>query len=75
MELTNNPFLRNKSLKKTGILETIVNKELNEIKLIDDKQLTLMQSSVENQKKAEIYKDRTVNPPKVVNVFDLFQEK
>lgn len=73
--MENNPFLRGKQLKKTGILETIVNKELTEKKQIDEKQLSLMQSSVENQKKAEIYKDRTVNPPKVVNVFDLFQEK
>jgi hypothetical protein len=73
--MENNPFLKGKKLKKTGRLDTIVNKELEEIKQIDEKQIDLMQSSIENQKKSEIYKDRTVNPPKVVNVFDLFQEK
>ncbi len=67
-----NPFLKGRGLKKTGLLETIVNKEENDKKQIEDKQVVLMESSIENQKKAEIYKERIDNPPKItgVNVLD-----
>ena len=72
MELNQNPFLKEKILKKTGLLETIINSEENDKKTIEEKQLILMETSIENQKKAEVYKDRTSNPPKItgVNVLD-----
>jgi len=63
--MENNIFLKNKSLKKTGMLNQILNKELDEIKSIEEKQYNLLQNSIENDKKIQIYKERIVNPPKV----------
>jgi hypothetical protein len=67
-----NPFLKGRGLKKTGLLETIVSKEENDKKTIEERQLILMEASVENQKKAETYKERVDNPPKIIgaNVLD-----
>ncbi len=71
--MENNPFLKGKQLKKTGLLDTIVNEDINNQKLINEKQLQLMQNSEENIKKEEI--SRNKNDKKVVYLFDLIQEK
>ena len=57
--------MKNKALKKTGMLEKIINKELNEIKTIEEKQCNFLENFIENDKKIQIYKDRNDNPPKI----------
>jgi len=64
--MEHNIFLKNKALKKTGMLEEIINKELNEIKNIEGKQYNLLKKFIENDKKTQIYKDRNDNPPKII---------